>query len=154
MTALDAATRPADDAAAAVAAHHRALLTELDQRVAALAAAIDAGASWEQPLIELAGFLTSRVLWYTASEERLLRPITAHTPEHRPLLDSLRASHHTATELTETLINTQDPREAMTAADRLRPVLHRHIALVNRLLPTLNRLPEADVPALVDQLCE
>ncbi len=139
-----------DEVVQAIAEHHDVLLRQLTDRVAVLRETISVGADWEPALIELAEFLAGRVLWHAEMEERVAYPLASGVVDDEALVTALRADHQVIADLTDTLINAQDPGEALAAADAACRRLERHLALQNRaLLPTLRVFPAVTLAALL-----
>lgn len=134
----------------AMLAHHRALGEQLNERVAAVAAAAAAGHPHDAAVAGLVAYLAGEILPHAAAEEETVYPAASALDGLAGTVTEMIAEHRTLAEAASQLAETAGAAEAAGRSAGIARLFARHVAKENDiLLPALLASERADLPALL-----
>src|SRR5665213_1908958 len=99
--------------------HHRTLVADVDNRIAALAEAVNSGIAYELAVGELVTYLAEEVIPHAVAEELSIYRAAAARADLTNTVNEMITEHHVLTEAVESLaISSTDPA-ALTQATQI-----------------------------------
>lgn len=135
----------------AMLAHHAALRRGVEERVAALSAAVRSGAPYESAVADLGDYLTGEVLPHAAAEEVTLYPAAAGA--HGAFVDAMLFEHAALTDAARRLADPADGLAAVAEAAGIAAIFALHVRKENEiLLPALLGMPGPGLAPLLEAM--
>src|SRR5664280_3112219 len=133
--------------------HHRTLVADVDNRVAALAEAVDSGIAYEPAVAELITYLAEEVIPHAVAEELSIYRTAATREDLANTVNEMIAEHRVLTAAVESLANASNGPAALTQATQIGTFFTTHVVKENELLlPALLEDNDVDLVKLLEQM--
>jgi len=141
------------EALEAMLQHHRTLVADVDNRVAALAEAVNSGIAYEPAVGELVIYFAKEVIPHAVAEELSIYRTAATRADLANTVNEMIAEHHVLTEAVESLANASNGPAALTQATLIGTFFTTHVVKENELLlPALLEDDNVDLVKLLEQM--
>ena len=133
--------------------HHRTLVADVDNRVAALAETVDSGIAYEPAVAELVTYLAEEVIPHAVAEELSIYRTAATRANLANTVNEMIAEHRVLTAAVESLANASNGPAALTQARQIGTFFTTHVVKENELLlPALLEDNDVDLAKLLEQM--
>ncbi|HUZ40721.1 MAG TPA: DUF2249 domain-containing protein [Acidimicrobiales bacterium] len=133
--------------------HHRTLVADVDNRIAALSEAVNSGTACEPAVAELITYLAEEVIPHAAAEELSIYRTAATRADLAKTVDEMIAEHRVLTAAVESLANASSGPAALTQATQIATFFTAHVVKENELLlPALLEDNDVDLVKLLEQM--
>ena len=133
--------------------HHRTLVADVDNRVAALAEAVNSGIAYEPAVAGLITYLAEEVIPHAVAEELSIYRAAATRADLANTVNEMIAEHHVLTAAVESLANASNGPAALTQATQIGTFFTTHVVKENELLlPALLEDNDVDLVKLLEQM--
>jgi uncharacterized protein (DUF2249 family) len=133
--------------------HHRTLVADVDNRVAALAEAVNSGIAYEPAVAELVTYLAEDVIPHAVAEELSIYRTAATRADLANTVNEMIAEHRVLTAAVESLANVSNGSAALTQATQIGTFFTTHVVKENELLlPALLEDHDVDLVKLLEQM--
>lgn len=137
----------------AMLAHHAGLMAGVTQRVSALSAKVEAGASYEPSVGDLVAYLAAEVLPHAMGEEHTIYQVAASREGLAETVAGMVDEHRRLAASVERLATVGDALSAVSEAEAISSLFDAHVAKENDLvLPPLAADDTVDLAALLHQM--
>jgi uncharacterized protein (DUF2249 family) len=141
------------EALEAMLQHHRTLVADVDNRVAALAEAVNSGIAYEPAVAELVTYLAEEVIPHAVAEELSIYRTAATRADLNNTVNEMIAEHRVLTAAVESLANASNGPAALTQATQIGTFFTTHVVKENELLlPALLEDNNVDLVKLLEQM--
>ena len=133
--------------------HHRTLVADVDNRVAALAEAVNSGIAYEPAVAGLISYLAEEVIPHAVAEELSIYRVAATRADLANTVNEMIAEHRVLTAAVESLANASNGPAALTQATQIGTFFTTHVVKENELLlPALLEDNDVDLVKLLEQM--
>ena len=133
--------------------HHRTLVADVDNRIAALAEAVNSGIAYEPAVAELVTYLAEEVIPHAVAEELSIYRTAATRADLANTVNEMIAEHRVLTAAVESLANASNGPAALTQATQIGTFFTTHVVKENELLlPALLEDNDVDLVKLLEQM--
>jgi uncharacterized protein (DUF2249 family) len=133
--------------------HHRTLVADVDNRVAALTKAVNSGIAYEPAVAELVTYLAEEVIPHAVAEELSIYRAAATRADLTNTVNEMIAEHSVLAEAVESLANASYGPTALTQATQIGAFFTTHVVKENELLlPALLEDNNVDLVKLLEQM--
>src|ERR1035437_7415201 len=133
--------------------HHRTLVADVDNRVAALAETVNSGIAYEPAVAELVTYLAEEVIPHAVAEELSIYRTAATRADLANSVNVMIAVHRVLTAAVTSLANASNGTAALTQATQIGSLCTTHVVKENELLlPALLEDNNVDLVQLLEQM--